>query len=121
MNLQKNGMTTTIGKEPILIRIKGYHIAGKKNRHYAGRNGRILIDKKTKVKIEKLEQDIESQLLFIMRTELGETTTMEQQRSWIASRLFANDCWEDLPEEHYYTKSAGNISDAGCEILIERI
>lgn len=105
----------------IVIHIKGYHIPGKKNRHYAGRNGRILIDAKTLEKIKVLEADIESQLLSIMRTELGETTTMEQQRSWIASRLFGNDCWEDLPEEHYFSKLVENINEAGCQISIERL
>jgi hypothetical protein len=103
------------------LKIKGYHIPGKKIRHYAGRNGRILIDKKTLEKIKALEADIESQLLSVMRIELGETTTMEQQRSWIASRLFEDDCWKDIPEEHYYSKLVPSIEEAGCEIVIERL
>lgn len=85
------------------IELRGYHLPSKKNFHFPGKNGRVLIDKPIKLRIEKIERDIVSQLLSLCQTD-GVVMPMECWPPCLIALLTQSppfdDHWESIPEIH---------------------
>jgi hypothetical protein len=78
----------------------GQAVPSKKNRHYAGANGRILMDKKIKQRMLAIENAIVSALRSAWQTTVCGTSMECPLPSWIASSLPEDDCWEVIPDVH---------------------
>lgn len=85
-------------KSRVVLQIRGIgHVPSKKNHHYPGKNGRLLIDKKIKERMKLLEEAIVCELLSAWRTTVKETGTGCSLRSWMLSSVPEDDCWNSIP------------------------
>ncbi len=101
MSLPDSSPNPAIPSSPALvlhIRGVGNLIPFKNRKKIAGR--RLVTEKRVKKQMKAITASFVSQLLSALATAGGATWTAAQRRSWIASRLPADDCWTIIPDEH---------------------
>lgn len=80
----------------------------------------LITEPRVKAQMQAITNSFVSQLLSALAIAGGATWTAAQRRSWIASRLPADDCWTIVPDERAF----GELVPAGEEgavIVIEQI
>lgn len=121
-------MNESSGSEPpkkLVLRLQGYHIPSKKNRHYpstpsSGRPARVLLDEKVKERIERITRDFVYQLLSESATTGTGTATACSQLSRTLSLLPEDDSWKWVAE-HSVRCEAVPKGMEGAEITVEII
>lgn len=101
---------------PVIIELKGI-VPGKKNNKLPGKNGRVLIKREYKKRLNQLTDDLELKLLLACQTASGATLTGSLLRSWIVSSLPGDDCWTVVPE----ILIKGELCEPGSEGVTIRI
>lgn len=88
---------------PLILNVSGIgHIPSKKNYHYPGKNGRVLIDKPIKERMQILENGILCALYSLCRTEGSEMDSecLKQLRMRLSEQLkgLSDDSIREVPE-----------------------
>jgi hypothetical protein len=107
-------------EKPIVLMVRGPYLVSKKNHHYPGKNGNLLIDQPVKDRMKKLEDDILFSLYSLCQTEERETDLeLVRQLQTRLSKLL-DDSLKEVPkfmfDTHYVSKG-----QEGVNIIIERI
>lgn len=108
---------------PLTLRVRGCGdiIPFKNRKRIGGRKRNMLItEPRVKKQMQAITDSFVSQLHSALATAGGATWTAAQRRSWIASRLPADDCWTIVPDEHA-TGQLVSRGDEGADITLEII
>lgn len=109
-----------MNNDAIILELRGSgHVPSFKNNKMIAR-GRIITNPKRQKWMETCIRSIVSQLRSLCRTIVGETMTEQHQRSWTASSLPEDDCWQWIPELHIIATKCEKGQE-GAIITIERL
>lgn len=103
----------------IRIELVGYVIPAMKNSKMLTR-GRLITKPEYQQRMAGIIRDLESQLNCVSQISGLGTSTVQQQHSWIASSLPADDSWQWIPELNVKAVLVEKGSE-GALITIEEI
>ncbi len=107
----------------LCLQIRGLSnvIPFKNRKRIAGKNrNQLVTEPAVKRQMKAITDSFVSQVLSALATAGGATWTAAQRRSWIASRMPADDCWTCVPIENV-TGELVAAGEEGADITLQLI